>query len=194
MTQTFRTIAIPKEWAVPEILACSDLLFLEDIGHRLYIDPTVIITKAKEKTENITVLWEVFGLKKLWNRWVVYMPRFCPFYDENFKEVASMKALGRPIKYGDLLNKLDGDQLFTPASIARFGVEVDYYEGLSDEERTVLMKRIRLALGRLAKSRNFPPDGDGSIQLKGQALTPAWYGWRWKNAVNCVLPGEGGQQ
>ena len=96
---------------------------------------------------------------------------------------------GRPIKYKDLLNQLNQNSLFSSAGIARFGIEVGYYEGLTVDKRKKKMRQIYLALGRLAKSRNFPVFGDGIIRLDGQAPTPAWFGWRWQNAPN-IQPGN----
>ena len=85
---------------------------------------------------------------------------------------------GRPIKNADLLETLDTDSLYKASTIAALA-DLNH---LSEEEQRKEKKRIRMALGRLAKSRSFPPTGDGAIKEKGQPISPAWYGWRWKTA------------
>ena len=90
---------------------------------------------------------------------------------------------GRPIKYGYIIAKLEDDTLYSPATIARFAAENGLLSSSDPETQAIERKRIRLALGRLASSREFPPFGDGTVNLKGQPPTPAWYGWRWRSAI-----------
>ena len=101
-----------------------------------------------------------------------------------------MTSFGRPIKYADLVNKLKGYHLYSPASIAHFGNDIGYFDGLSDEDKKRKVIQIRLALGKLKTDRAFPEFGDGTIRLKHQSPSPAWHGWRWQLAVNYILPDQ----
>jgi hypothetical protein len=38
-------------------------------------------------------------------------------------------------------------------------------------------------MGRFSNNRDFPDEGDGMVTIRGQAPTPAWYGWRWLAAL-----------
>ena len=78
----FKTINVPDDWTAIDILTCEDTVYLNDIAPRLSLEPQVMLAKAREKAGGD--LWEQLGIKKLWTRWVVYMPRFQSFYYEHF--------------------------------------------------------------------------------------------------------------
>ena len=93
---------------------------------------------------------------------------------------------GRPHKYKELLLSLDKDVLFTPAMIAdhaeKNGTIQEYME--NDTIPLDLAKqRIRITMGRFSNNRKFPDAGDGIVTKKGQSPTPAWFGWRWIDAI-----------
>ena len=91
------------------------------------------------------------------------------------------KLMGRPMKYADLLEKLEKRNLFTAASIAGIARDSGYIDPeLSPEEFQRTVQRIRITLGRLTKNRGFPSEGDGWVRLPKQAAVPAWFGWRWR--------------
>lgn len=92
--------------------------------------------------------------------------------------------IGRPSKYGHLIRQLDPQILYSPASIAQWARNNDYLQGETDRKRRLQYQRIRIALGRFSNNRKFPDEGDGMLTLRGQAPCPAWFGWRWQNAVN----------
>lgn len=97
------------------------------------------------------------------------------------------KIMGRPMKYADLLEQLDEEDLFTPATIAITADESGYIDpDLPPEERRKRIQRIRITMGRLTKNRRFPPDGDGKRRLPCQAPMPAWFGWRWRWAAKGI--------
>lgn len=90
-----------------------------------------------------------------------------------------MTSIGRPRKYTRILNQLDTDKLYTPATIAKFAVK--HGNITSDESEQRVYTRIRIALGRFANNHRFPDEGDGMVTIKGQAPCPAWFGWRWRD-------------
>ena len=92
--------------------------------------------------------------------------------------------IGRPMKYKTLIENLDPEDLYTPATIARFAEQNGFLEqGLSTEKIRLAKQRIRIALGRFSNNHQFPDEGDGMVTIKGQSPTPGWFGRRWKAEV-----------
>jgi hypothetical protein len=91
--------------------------------------------------------------------------------------------IGRPMKYKDLIEMLDDDQLYSPGAIASFAVSSSYIDEFEPEQLKVEKRRIRIALVQFVRNHGFPPKGDGLIKVKGQALTVGYFGSRWKDAV-----------
>jgi hypothetical protein len=77
---------------------------------------------------------------------------------------------------------LDRNTLYTPSSIAMFAAESGYLKKNSPTLR-LEHQRIRIAMGRMPVSHSFPPEGDGTVFLKGQHPTPGWFGWRWQSIL-----------
>ena len=89
---------------------------------------------------------------------------------------------GRPMKYQAFIKNLDKDALYTPATIVDHGIEMGLVQLISGEnldDEKVVRTRIRHTLSRYAQKRNFPNDGDGLINIKGQQPQRAWKGSRW---------------
>ena len=97
------------------------------------------------------------------------------------KEESVANPVGRPLKYKHFILLLEDDALYTPAAIVTNGQEKGLTVPPPGADRTRL--RIRHTLARFAINHAFPHDGDGLLRLPGQAATPAWFGWRWKNAL-----------
>ncbi len=93
------------------------------------------------------------------------------------------RPIGRPMKYREILLRLEDHDLYTPATIARFAETLGLVEGSEKADRRLLLQRIRITLCRFSNYHNFPDEGDGMITLRGQAPTPGWFGWRWKAAL-----------
>lgn len=87
------------------------------------------------------------------------------------------------MKYRRLIEALDDHELYTPAMIAAYACEQGLVDGTDLVEQRKARQRIRIALGRFSNNHDFPDVGDGIVTLRGQAPTPAWYGWRWKSAL-----------
>ena len=92
-------------------------------------------------------------------------------------------TIGRPRKYNAVLLQLADNELYSPAGIAKFALEHQCIEGITQEAEQLAYTRIRIAMGRLAKWYKFPAGGDGFVILKGQAATAAWFGWRWRSTI-----------
>ena len=76
-------------------------------------------------------------------------------------------------RYRSQVNQLEDDRLYSSSGIAQ-------QIGNASDERQ-LMRRV---LERLIRLNQFPADGDGSILVHGMIPIPAWFGRRWKQAVN----------
>ncbi len=109
-------------------------------------------------------LIEVGALDQRWTYW-------------KRRERKMKKSIGRPAKYKEIIQNLDDDDVYTPATIASFAAESNFLDG--DESEKLQRRRVRITLGRFS-CRFFPGEGDGQVTLRGQAPTPGWYGWRWK--------------
>ena len=94
-----------------------------------------------------------------------------------------MGITGRPMKYGRILQTLNEDELYTPATIAMIALKSDLCQPANTKEAKRTYQRIRIALGRFSNNHHFPDEGDGIVTIKGQAPTPGWFGWRWKAAM-----------
>ena len=91
--------------------------------------------------------------------------------------------IGRPMKYKDLIEMLDDDQLYSPGAIASFAMTSGYLSESDPNRVKVEKRRIRISLVQFVRNHGFPPKGDGLIKVKGQALTVGYFGSRWKKAV-----------
>jgi len=92
--------------------------------------------------------------------------------------------IGRPMKYKVLLDQLDEDELYTPATITAMAERIGFVKATEPNQRRLEKQRIRISLGRFSNNHGFPDAGDGMVTLRGQAPTPGWFGWRWKAATN----------
>ena len=96
------------------------------------------------------------------------------------------RSIGRPLKYHYILASLADEELYSPASIARFALASGLITGRDPQERRTARQRVRIAMGRLSNYHAFPDEGDGCIVLPKHRPMPAWFGWRWK----LVLEGD----
>jgi len=95
-----------------------------------------------------------------------------------------MARIGRPMRYGEIIHALDDQTLYSPALIASLGVDIGLIEGETVEEVKINRGRCRHALGRLVINHSFPDEGDGLVSVPGQAPTPGWFGWRFKETLS----------
>ena len=103
-------------------------------------------------------------------------------------DTVSGRRVGRPFHphYLKVISKLDYYTLYSAASIADFGKDHRFFspqfETATPERLALERRRLRICLGRHSNNRRFPDEGDGWVTLRGQAPTPAWFGWRWQAA------------
>lgn len=78
-----------------------------------------------------------------------------------------------------IMDEVDDNHLYTASTLAMLARDQGYEQ---------LMQRVRVALKRLAKINSFPAKGDG--ELEGYSIPiPAWFGWRWREALGLKLQG-----
>jgi len=87
---------------------------------------------------------------------------------------------GRPLKYDEVLMSLQDEALYTPADIADLAMAMGIGRELPEVDAKLMRTRIRMTMGRYGKNHHFPTEGDGMVQRRGQAPTPAWRGRRGK--------------
>lgn len=105
-----------------------------------------------------------------------------------------MASKGRRFKYLPFLEILAPDEVYSPATIVRFGELEGLLDHLNPEEIRAARRKIRHTLARLSTNRGFPYKGDGWVEIPGQAPLRGWFGWRWKDAVSLDSPPEATQQ
>ncbi len=91
--------------------------------------------------------------------------------------------MSRPAKYRHILDQLESEELYSPALIARLGMDqglAPFDEELNEEETRFIYRRVRICLSQHARNHGFPKEGDGQVKIKGQKPLKAWFGWRWK--------------
>ena len=82
------------------------------------------------------------------------------------------------------LADLEPSRLYTSSDIVDQGERNGWLspEG-SQQDRRREKARLHLMLEQLATQQDFPPTGDGLIELPGQAPIRGWYGERWYQAA-----------
>lgn len=101
-----------------------------------------------------------------------------------------VNAMGRPLKYRHLLEQLEDEELYIPARIADLVSLQEQGPEKSEKDWAEQRTKIRHTMARYAKSRNFPPEGDGKIKWRGHQIA-AWLGKRWKAGLLAKKTREG---
>lgn len=78
-------------------------------------------------------------------------------------------------KYGDLIQQLEDQQLYSAGTITRFAQTIGYCTTHTE------LLRIRIVLNYCAQ-KHLPRLGDGWLRPPGQGPIMGWFGWRWKQA------------
>lgn len=91
---------------------------------------------------------------------------------------------GRPMKYAYLLLELDDESIYSPATIVNQSLKEGTLSLTTEEDHKTQRVKIRHSLARLSKNHGFPEEGDGTVQLAGQAPIRGWTGKRWKAALS----------
>ena len=72
-------------WTREELLAHEGVFFLKDVAEMLEIDSTRLKRRATELKGRGLSAWQVMGVKKIWNHWVIRMKVFAPYYEKHFR-------------------------------------------------------------------------------------------------------------
>ncbi len=89
--------------------------------------------------------------------------------------------IGRPMKYKKFLTILRDEEIYTPATILKNGIQNGLLdESLKGEALKKQKLRIRHSLARYSSNHFFPRKGDGFVDLPGQPPLRGWTGARWK--------------
>ncbi len=72
-----------RNWSQKEFLGQEGIFFLKDVVKILDLDPLKVKRKVREILGRNKSPWEIMGVKKLWNHWVIRMKVFASFYLEN---------------------------------------------------------------------------------------------------------------
>lgn len=91
---------------------------------------------------------------------------------------------GPRLKYRAFIDVLEEDLVYSPATIVRQGEVLGLLDLLlRGEDCRDVRRKIRHTLARLSTNRGFPYEGDGWVEIPGQAPLRGWFGWRWKQAI-----------
>lgn len=93
------------------------------------------------------------------------------------------KKRGRPRKYAHFITILDNQKIYSPSSIVAYGEKLGFFKGIHGQAKEVAKRRVRIAIGVMKRTQQFPIRGDGLVIKRGLAPTPGWYGARWKAAL-----------
>jgi len=74
-------------WTREELLGKEGIFFLKDIADHLGLDSILIKKKALALREKGDSPWELMGVKKIWNHWVIRMKVFAPYYRKHLMPV-----------------------------------------------------------------------------------------------------------
>lgn len=92
-------------------------------------------------------------------------------------------SVGRPMKYGFLLEILEDEVIYCPASIVDHCMALNIWRYTGSDPEYIQRLRVRHSLARFSKNHGFPYEGDGLVFIENQAPVRGWFGWRWKAAL-----------
>lgn len=74
---------VKRHWDADTLLKQECIFFLKDIVVPLGLDPLKVKRMCKEMERTGKNPWEVMGVGKTWNHWIVRMKVFAPYYRKN---------------------------------------------------------------------------------------------------------------
>lgn len=91
--------------------------------------------------------------------------------------------MGNPSRhlYPTILRIIDDDELYAAATLAGLAVSKGVIKAHNEHGCRKAKARMRIALARL-KATHIRQVSDGELAGNGPPI-PAWYGWRWKQAI-----------
>ena len=76
---------VDSSWTEPELLDQEGVFFLKNIAEILNLDSTKVKRTHRGIIEEGRDPYQVMGVKKIWNHWLVRMKVFGPYYREHIK-------------------------------------------------------------------------------------------------------------
>ena len=101
------------------------------------------------------------------------------WFGKRWKRVDNIPA--HQMKYESLIESLDPDTLYTPASIANFAEELGVLDAATTPDKA--KARIRSAMGWLAR-KYLGKSGDDIVIAPGQRPYWGWYGRHWQEVLH----------
>ena len=95
------------------------------------------------------------------------------------------RRVGRPMRYGQFIIRLDNEECYSVNSIIENARKNNLFAFIEDEDKddfAVIRRRAFDALSKL-KVKYLPRKEDGYTYNQFSTPEPAWYGWRWKEAL-----------
>lgn len=84
---------IPKNCTPEHLLTQQNVYFLKDVVKVLDVDSLKVKRRARELMERGENTWDVMGVRKVWNHWIVRMTVFSGYYQTHLKpKVRSIEA------------------------------------------------------------------------------------------------------
>ncbi len=78
-------IPLNRNWTPEEVLGQRGILFLKDVVKILNLDPLKVKREVRKLLARDQSPWEVMGVKKVWNHWLLRMTVFAPYYRKNLE-------------------------------------------------------------------------------------------------------------
>ena len=75
----------PEEWDAEKLLASTGLFFWKDVAPILGTKTVALMKHIKTLRVQEQSPWEVMGIRKVWNHWVVRMKVFGPYYRQHLQ-------------------------------------------------------------------------------------------------------------
>ena len=72
--------SVDQDWSREELLGQSGIFFVKDVVRILGIDSAKVKRHVKDLEAKQEVPWDVMGVRKIWNHWIVRMTVFAPYY------------------------------------------------------------------------------------------------------------------
>lgn len=80
-------VEVDEQWSKEMLLGRDGIFFLKDILTILELDAVKVKRHARDLLKRGENPWQVMGVKKVWNHWIVRMTVFAPYFREHLASV-----------------------------------------------------------------------------------------------------------
>ena len=98
-----KLMTMEEDWDAETLLAKEGIFFLKDIVKILNLDTVKVKKHAQELEKKGKNTWEVMGMRKIWNHWIVRMTVFGPYYRKHL--ISKVKQIPENMDGNDLLKQ-----------------------------------------------------------------------------------------